>query len=154
MHLHPRTWHSSSAACFMVNRFFVEKLIKLHVNPDKTIRTNQSLRDMKVPRESYSSDDFLLYQIAKSYTIPLLTLDPKLAVAQDNKQQSSDSQSYDPIIAVYHNKIYDILSTSCIKQWWENESHKFSSRDILTWGNPIHEKMTMVLPRYDRAGHW
>jgi len=75
-------------------------------------------------------------------------LDPKLAVAQDNKQKS-DSEEYDPVIAVYHNKIYDILATSCIKKWWENHSHKYSADDILSWGDSVHEMMKVQLPQYD-----
>ena len=111
------------------------------------------MRDLEVPRESYSSDDFLLYQIAKSYTIPLLTLDPKLAVAQDNNQSSNtDVDNYNPVIAVYHNKIYDILSTTCTKQWWETQSSNFSAEDILSWGRPVHKQMTMLLPQYDKLG--
>jgi hypothetical protein len=150
MHLHPRQWHSSSAACFMVNRMFVEKLMKIHLQPDGSFKLDQSLRDFRVPKESYSSDDFLIYQVGKSYTLPLLTLDPKLAVAQDNKQKS-DSEEYDPVIAVYHNKIYDILATSCIKKWWENHSHKYSADDILSWGDSVHEMMKVQLPQYDRV---
>tara|TARA_B100002019_G_scaffold179766_2_gene155234 strand:+ start:226 stop:1092 length:867 start_codon:yes stop_codon:yes gene_type:complete len=154
MHLHPRKWHSSSAACFMVNRFFVEKLINIHLQDgvmtlsDHSIKCNQSLRDLQVPIESYSSDDFLLYQIGKAYTLPLLTLDPKLAVAQDNKQ-TSDADEYNPIIAAYHNKIYDILSTSCIKKWWEQSSQNFTADDILSWGGEVHKKMEMKLPQYN-----
>jgi hypothetical protein len=100
MHLHPREWHSSSAACFIVNRFFVEKLIKVHLKSDGTFKLDNSLRDMKVPRESYSSDDFLLYQIGKSYTLPLFCLDPKLAIAPDNKIENIENdEEYDPIIS-------------------------------------------------------
>tara|TARA_B100002019_G_scaffold165694_1_gene143137 strand:- start:5300 stop:6157 length:858 start_codon:yes stop_codon:yes gene_type:complete len=150
MHLHPRQWHSSSAACFMVNRLFVEKLMQIHLQPDGSFKLDQSLRDLRVPRESYSSDDFLIYQVGKSYTLPMLTLDPKLAVAQDNKQKS-DSEEYDPVIAVYHNKIYDILATSCIKKWWENHSHKYTADDILSWGGAVHEMMRVELPRYDHV---
>lgn len=150
MHLHPRQWHSSSAACFIVNRMFVEKLINIHLQPDGSFKLDQSLRDLRVPRESYSSDDFLIYQVGKSYTLPIFTLDPKLAIAQDNKQKT-DSESYDPIIAVYHNKIYDILATTCIKKWWENHSHKYTSEDILSWGGSVHEMMKVELPRYDHV---
>lgn len=149
MHLHPRKWHSSSAACFIVNRFFVEKLKKIHLTPDGSIKCDQSLRDLQVPRESYSSDDFLIYQIAKSYTLPILTLDPKLAVMQDNNQNNSDIDNYNPVIAVYHNKIYDILSTSCIKKWWETQSKNFTADNILSWGGDIHKKMELMLPQYD-----
>ena len=147
MHLNPRQWHSSSAAIFMINRSFVEKLMKIHLQPDGSFKLDQSLRDLQVPRESYSSDDFLIYQVGKSYSLPLLTLDPKLAVAQDNKQQTGSD--YDPIIAVYHNKIYDILATSCIKKWWEEKSYRYSAEDILSWGGAIHETMLIQLPRYD-----
>jgi len=46
--------------------------MKVHLKSDGTFKLDNSLRDMKVPRESYSSDDFLLYQIGKSYTLPLI----------------------------------------------------------------------------------
>ena len=151
MHLHPREWHSSSAACFIVNRFFVEKLIKVHLKSDGTFKLDNSLRDMKVPRESYSSDDFLLYQICKSYTLPLFCLDPKLAIAPDNKIENIENdEEYDPIISAYHNKIYDILATSCIKKWWENNSHKYTADDILSYGGSVHEMMQVQLPQYDK----
>jgi len=151
MHLHPREWHSSSAACFIVNRFFVEKLMKIHLKPDGTFKLNNSLRDMKVPRESYSSDDFLLYQIGKSYTLPLFCLDPKLAIAPDNRIENIENdEEYDPIISAYHNKIYDILATSCTKKWWENNSHKYSVDDILCYGGSVHEMMQVQLPQYDK----
>jgi len=146
MHLNPREWHCSSAACFMVNRFFVEKLIKQHVQPDGSFKLDNNLRDLRVHRESYSSDDFLLYQIGKSYTLPLFCLEQKLAIDQDNKNTSDEE--YDPIISAYHNKIYDIMATSCIKKWWEEKSDKYTADQILSYGDTIHEVMKVQLPRY------
>lgn len=147
MHLHPREWHSSSAACFIVNRFFVEKLMKVHLQLDGSFKLNNSLRDMNVPKESYSSDDFLIYQIGKSYTMPLLCLDPKLAILQDNKLiNDKNDNEYDPIISSYHNKIFDIMCTSCIKKWWENSSSKYTAEDILSYGASVHEMMQVSLP--------
>lgn len=149
MHLYPREWHSSSAACFLVNRFFVEKLIKIHLQPDGSFKLDNNLKDLRVHKESYSSDDFLLYQIGKSYTLPLLCLDQKLSINQDNKSnQNSDSENYDPVISAYHNKIYDILATSCIKKWWEEKSHYYTADDILSYNKPVHERMQIKLPQY------
>jgi hypothetical protein len=150
MHLNPREWHCSSAACIIVNRFFVEKLIKIHLQPDGSFKLDNSLQDLKVPRESYSSDDFLIYQVGKSYTLPLFCLNQKLAIDPDNKIENVESdEEYDPIISVYHNKIYDILATSSIKKWWENSSSKFKAEDILSYGDAIHEVMKIELPQYN-----
>lgn len=149
MHLHPREWHSSSAACFMVNRLFVEKLMQIHLQPDNSFKLNNRLKDLKVHKESYSSDDFLLYQIGKSYTLPLLCLEQKLAIDQDNKSNINEADdAYDPIISAYHNKIYDILATSCIKKWWEEQSHEYTADDILSYNKAIHERMQIKLPQY------
>lgn len=123
----------------------------MHVQPDGSFKLDNSLRDLKVPRESYSSDDFLIYQVGKSYTLPLVCLDPKLAVAPDNRIENiEEDEEYDPIISAYHNKIYDILATSCIKKWWENNSQKYTADDILSYGGAVHEMMQVQLPQYDR----
>jgi len=148
MHLSPREWHCSSAACFMVNRLFVEKLIQVHLKEDGTFKLDQSLKDMMVPKESYSSDDFLLYQIGKSYTLPLFCLDQKLAIGHDNNGSMTFESNQDSIISSYHNKIYDILATTCIRKWWLNESKKYTAEDILSYGGDIHRNMKMKLPRY------
>ena len=49
-----------------------------------------------------------------------------------------------------HNKIYDILATTCTKKWWEESSHKFTAENILSYGESIHEVMKVQLPQYDR----
>jgi hypothetical protein len=151
MHLHKRTYGSSSAACYMITRLYAEKLIKLHLQEDGSFKLKNDLRDVRVPKECYSSDDFLLYQVGVNYSIPLLCLNQRLAQSADNKLETDgDEDEYDPIISVYHNKIYDILSSTCIKKWWENQSNQYTLEDIFSYGKTIHEFMKITVPKYNR----
>ena len=152
MHLSPQIGESSSAACILINRNFVEKLMQMHLQPDGSFKLANSLRDVSIPRECYSSDDWLIYQVGKSYTLPLLCLNQRLATRPDNRQEASkEEEMYDEVVAQYHNKLYDILATTVTRKWWESSSHKYSADDILSWGSPIHHEMKIVLPQYE--GH-
>lgn len=151
MHLHKRTYGSSSAACYMVNRHYAEKLIKIHLQPNGSFKLKNDLKDIRVPKECYSSDDFLLYQIGVTYSVPILYLNQKLAQNPDNKMElTTEEEKYDPIVSVYHNKIYDILSSAIIKKWWENESSKYTFDDIFSYGKRIHNEMKVMVPQYNR----
>jgi|TARA_R100001082_G_C4354598_1_gene156204 hypothetical protein len=152
MHLSPQIGESSSAACILINRNFVEKLMQMHLQPDGSFKLANSLRDVSIPRECYSSDDWLIYQVGKSYTLPILCLNQRLATRPDNRQEASENEEmYDEVVAQYHNKLYDILATTVTRKWWESSSHKYSADDILSWGSPIHHEMKIVLPQYE--GH-
>ena len=152
MHLSPQIGESSSAACILINRNFVEKLMQMHLQPDGSFKLANSLRDISIPRECYSSDDWLIYQVGKSYTLPILCLNQRLATRPDNRQEASENEEmYDEVVAQYHNKLYDILATTVTRKWWESSSHKYSADDILSWGSPIHHEMKIVLPQYE--GH-
>ena len=153
MHLSPRIGESSSAACILINRYFVEKLMKMHLQPDGSFKLDNSLRDVTIPKECYSSDDWLIYQVGKSYTLPLLCLNQRLATRPDNRQEASkEEEMYDEVVAQYHNKLYDILATTVTRKWWENSSKNYSVDDILSWGSPIHHEMRIQLPQYDGKG--
>ncbi len=152
MHLSPQIGESSSAACILINRNFVEKLMQMHLQPDGSFKLSNSLRDISIPRECYSSDDWLIYQVGKSYTLPILCLNQRLATRPDNRQEASENEEmYDEVVAQYHNKLYDILATTITRKWWESSSKKYSADDILSWGSPIHHEMRMALPQYE--GH-
>ncbi len=150
MHLHKRLYGSSSAACYMINRYFAEKLIKIHLQEDGSFKLKNDLKDVRIPKECYSSDDFLLYQIGVTYSLPILCLNQRLAQSPDNKMEVENGEEYDPIISVYHNKIYDILASTCIRKWWETESSKFTLDNILSYGGSIHNKMRVIVPKYNR----
>lgn len=151
MHLHKRTYGSSSAACYMINRLYAEKLMKIHLQDDGSFKLKNDLRDITIPKECYSSDDFLLYQIGVSYSLPVLCLNQRLSQTPDNKMEDDEiGEEYDPIISVYHNKIYDILASTCTRKWWEVESKNYTAEDILSYGSSVHEKMKIVIPQYNR----
>ena len=150
MHLSPRIGESSSAACILINRHFVEKLKKLHLQPDGSFKLKNDLRDVTVPPECYSSDDWLIYQVGKSYTLPVFALNQRLATRPDNRQEANkDEEVYDEVVAQYHNKIYDILATTCTRKWWETQSKRFTADDILSSGSSVHNDMIIQLPQYD-----
>lgn len=151
MHLHKRSYGSSSAACYMINRWYAEKLIKMHLQPDNSFKLKNNLKDVSVPKECYSSDDFLLYQIGVSYSLPILCLNQRLSQTPDNKMQEDETnEDYDPVISIYHNKIHDILASTCVRRWWENESSKYKAEDILSYGGSIHRKMIVPIPKFNR----
>jgi hypothetical protein len=150
MHLHKRDYGSSSAACYLISRLYAEKLIKIHLQPNGSFKLKNDLRDVAIPKECYSSDDFLLYQIGVNYSIPLLALNQTLAQNPDNKMENTDDQEYDPIISVYHNKIYDMLASTVIRKWWKTESSKYTVDDIFSYGNKsVHRKMKIILPQHN-----
>ena len=80
-----------------------------------------------------------------------IPLNQRLATRPDNKQEANkDEEVYDEVVAQYHNKIYDILATTCIRKWWETQSNRFTADDILSWGSPVHNEMMLKLPQYDK----
>lgn len=150
MHLHKREYGSSSAACYMISRLYAEKLIKIHLQKNGSFKLKNDLKDVKIPKQCYSSDDFLLYQIGITYSIPLLALNQELAKNPDNKfKTEEENEEYDIKIGPYHNKIFDILATTSIRKWWMNESSNYEINDIFSYNKPIHKNMKIALPQYN-----
>jgi len=149
MHLRKRLPNTSSGACYMVNRFYAEKLIKIHQRPDGGFKLANNLKDVKIPKECYSSDDFLIYQIGVTYTLPILSLDQKLSQNPDNKP-STAGDNVDSKVSVYHNKIYDIVASHLIKKWWKEESKNYTVEDFFSYGKSTDAKMTIKIPDYNK----
>jgi hypothetical protein len=150
MHLKPRMNNCSSGACYLINRLYAEKLIKLHVRPDGGFKLNNSLKDCKVTKECYSSDDFLIYQIGINYTLPVFCLNQQLSQDPDNKPILFPGQEYTKEISVHHNKMYDMLTSHFIRKWWVHESHKYSLDDFFTYNKSNDYDMTITVPSYNR----
>lgn len=146
MHLKKRLRNSCSGACYMINRWYAEKLIKMHLRPDGGFKLDNNLRDCKVEKPCYSSDDFLIYQIGINYTLPIFALNQHLSQNPDNKPSLFPGQEYTDTIKMHHNKMNDIFSSYYIRKWWMNESQEFTAEDFFNYNKTNDYKMTITIP--------
>jgi hypothetical protein len=146
MHLKKRLRGCSSGACQLINRWYAEKLIKLHLRPDGGFKLKNNLRDHLVEKECYSSDDWLLYQVGVNYTLPIFCLNQQLSQDTNNTPSLFPGQEYTDAVQMHHNKMNDILSTHFIRKWWVEESSKYTAEDFFGYNKSTDYKMTITIP--------
>jgi len=119
MHMHQRTNNNQSASCFMINREYARKLIKLHYDNGRfKFMDNVGYgRCYEFPEIYYQSPDFLLYEIGPTYSIPLFTTNKKTKYLSD--------------VHPSHINKHAIVADKVTSKWWKNQAPKYEYNDIL-----------------------
>ena len=132
-YLHPKNPATYFGAC-MINRYYAQKLIKLHLHDGKFIVDNEKndIRNIK-NGNAIGSVDCSICQNGKTYCIPLIPQNPNLSSFEQSEQRSYITwQHVHKTYKLYHN-------------WWKNEHHKFSLEDFFTYGKSNDYEMTKFI---------
>jgi hypothetical protein len=129
MFLHKRKEKAGSGAAYLINRSYAKKVKDLMYVDGKYRLTFRDNSYHKKHSKSEIVHDGNLFDIGVTYAVPLFNL---------NMNLSGDNQ-------INNNSMHplDILSSSLIKDWWENHHSKFSLEDFFTYGKPNDYKMTI-----------
>lgn len=107
--------NNHSTGCILINRSYVEKLIKLHyINEKFVFYSNYGYSD-DWPQYHYQSVDFVMYQVGITYSIPIFTT------------------NYNFISDGYRNGSINEMSKNTdeiVLNWWKNKSKEYLIDDI------------------------
>jgi len=125
-----RTLHGS--ACYMVNRHYAEKVIKLFYN-DGVFRlpTNYGYYYAGPLRYHYQSSDWVPYNVGVTYSFPLFITNTsfvsELLIGEINKMV--------------------IKSDKLVANWWVNKSKDYSLDELFCAQNPDRMKLIVPIPQ-------
>lgn len=122
------TINNHSTGCILINRSYVEKLIKLHYIDGKFKLYSNYGYNENWPEYHYQSVDFVLYQIGVTYSIPLLTT---------NYNFLSDGLRNGKIN--HMSKNCDIL----VMDWWKNKSSNYTLDDLFHLNSLKRKQLVM-----------
>lgn len=128
MYLRPRVYDSYSTACYMINRNYARKLVQYHYK-NKKFKLNLPNGDVKKHLSIHGSADYLIYEVGKTYSFPIFTVESNL---------NSDNQ-----INNYKTNPVDVISSKLIFNWWKYKSEKYTLEDIFTYGKCKDLEMTL-----------
>jgi hypothetical protein len=115
MSLSKWTRNNHSTGCILINRSYAEKLIKFHYINDKFVLYSNYGYNSIWPEYHYQSVDFVLYQIAVTYSIPIFTTNYNfLSDGSRNEQINHMSKNCDEVVL----------------DWWKNKSTEYTLDDI------------------------
>jgi hypothetical protein len=127
-YLHPIDAAHDFGPC-MLNRNYVEKLLRLHCVDDRYKLINTVCSAAWNRQEDVAGSgtvDYFMCHPGKTYTIPLITTNP-------------DFGSFENHSRVQHN-IYrqggDVMARNTYYYWWKNERDKFTLDEFFTYGKP------------------
>jgi hypothetical protein len=126
--LHKKPHHSYNGPT-LFNRYYVEKLVRLHYIANKylLIRDYGRIRRFRQSRLFYPIDvDDYLQSNGCAYALPILTQNPYL---DENP------------------KDHHLLSKIACYYWWRERSGWFTLEDFFTYGKPYDHEMTLKITR-------
>lgn len=124
MFLHKRITHTSSIACYMINRSFAEKVKKLLFVDGKyklTINNNSYNRQLLTA-------DATILEIGITYSVPIFSINLNMNSSDNMDNKFKVSQ-------------IDVASTKIINNWWKNEKNNFPLEDFFHYLKPNDSKM-------------
>jgi GR25 family glycosyltransferase involved in LPS biosynthesis len=113
-HIHPIMRDSGSASCYLINRHYAEKVIKLHKFPNGYRLVNK-IADVRY-EEIASHIDYLIFETGKTYSLPVFTVNTKFKSNQRENLHPRDQPCRDVIY-----------------NFWRNESLKFDINDFFRY---------------------
>ena len=125
-----------SAACFMVTRHYVEKLIKMFCYEDKYIIQYNYGYDggskwSEWAKSHPTSGDFVPYNIGVTYTFPIFTVNTDLKIPQTD-------ESWLPA---------DTICSKIILDWWKNHSEYYGRDKLFSHTGGIFVDIESVMNR-------
>ena len=139
MSLDKRTRNNHAATCYMINRTYAKKLIKMHYIDGKFKFHNNYGYGNNWPVYHYQSADFVPYEIGVTYSFPIFITNSKLP---------SDCLNYQ---FKTKNKINMMAKKSdyYVTLWWKNNSKMYSLDDFFIPDNEIKKEMTFNISYTD-----
>lgn len=111
-----RTNHGATA--YLINRRYVEKLIKMHYIDGKFVFYNNYGYGDKWPKYHYQSPDFVPYEIGTTYTFPLFIT---------NSEFGSDCDEYNG------ERNYTARKSDYVTvKWWKNYANRYSVNELFS----------------------
>lgn len=131
--LSPKPDHGTYFGPCLINRYYAEKLIRLHYLGDK-INIEMKTRNKIFMNEANNklTVDYFICENGRTYIIPLFC-------------GNTDLLSYENYIPNEGFLYYASIENKIFYDWWKNKHHKFSLEDFFTYGKPKDELMTVYL---------
>lgn len=131
-HLHPMMRDSGSASCYLINRHYANKVLKLHKFPEGYKLVNR-IGDPKY-QEIASHIDYLIFDTGKTYSFPVFTVNTEFHSDQrPTKLHPRDQPCRDAVI-----------------DFWKNKSSSFDLYDFFHYSKPndhlMATKLNLILP--------
>jgi hypothetical protein len=121
--LHP-TLDIHGAGAFLINRHYAEKIIRLHYIEEK-YNLHQKIGSFtwtKQYKHPSLTGDYIISKNGKSYSIPLMYINPNLGSYEINYQRS-------------HTPFLKHIE-KCYKKWWIELRDNYTLNDFFTYGKP------------------
>jgi hypothetical protein len=118
--------NNHGATCFMINRHYAEKLIKLHYDKGFfKFHTNYGLHESH-PKYHYQSGDFVPFQIGVTYSLPLFISNSTfISDGYINGQVNHMAKASDEMVL----------------DWWKNKSKEYLIDDIFLLNSPKRKEL-------------
>lgn len=121
--IHPIMRDSGSASCYLINRHYAEKVMRLHKFENGYRLVNQ-IADVRY-EEISSHIDYLIFETGKTYSLPVFTVNTSFNSNQREGLHPRDQPCRD---VIYH--------------FWKNESKNFDLYDFFHYHKPNDGLMT------------
>jgi hypothetical protein len=146
MGLTKRTRNNHAATCYMINRTYAEKLIKMHYIDGKFKFYDNYGYGKNWPFYHYQSADFVPYEIGVTYSFPIFI---------SNSNFPSDCLNYqfkteDKVNLLARKTDY------YVSKWWKDESNQYSLNDFFIPDNETKKEMTLNISysHYEGGKTW
>jgi GR25 family glycosyltransferase involved in LPS biosynthesis len=127
-YLHPTLYESGSCSCYMINRNYAKKILKLIKRGEKYKLTNNTCDNFCYKKSSII--EYLIYQSGKSYTIPLFTVNTDFSSNHTLKKR----------IHPRHEPCKNV-----IKNFWEKEKIFYHVKDYFLYNKKNDNDMMRFL---------
>ncbi len=126
MNMTKRFRNNHSTGCFLINRSYAERLIKLHYINDKFIFYSNYGYSKNWPEYHYQSVDFVMYEVGITYSIPIFIT---------NSTFLSDEYRDGSINYLAKN------TDKAVLDWWKNKSKEYTIDDIFLLDSPKRNQL-------------
>jgi hypothetical protein len=138
-YLHPIDAAHDFGPC-LLNRNYVEKIIKLHCFSDKYKLVNHvgsaAWNSQQVVSGSGSVDYFMCH-CGKTYCLPLITTNPEFDSFENNSK-----------LQRHYRQGGDIIAREIYYDWWKNERDNFTLEEFFTYGKKNDHLMSKNPVKY------
>jgi GR25 family glycosyltransferase involved in LPS biosynthesis len=117
--IHPQMKDTGSASCYLINRFYAEKVLRLHKFPNGYY-LNRRTGDY-LYKDFSSLIDYLITRTGKTYSFPVFTINTNFSSDHENGLQLH------PRHIPCRNAVYD---------FWKNKSNRFTLIDFFYYNKP------------------
>jgi len=117
-YLHPIMRDSGSASCYLINRPYAEKVLRLHKFPEG-YKLGNRIGDYGY-KEISSHIDYLIFETGKTYSFPVFTINTEF---KSNQRETNLHPRHQPC-------------RNTVMNFWKNESSSFDLNDFFYYNKP------------------